>query len=99
MKTTEHEKAGAVEPVVKYSPSDFGESVDFDLPDGANLILVCVNYYHGDSPRTMMLPHQLYRKTMQKWLSEKTDIRGSIKSISVYPIRSNERIEIPLKDI
>ena len=98
METADKSQA-VVEPLVKYSSSSFGESIDFNLPHGANLILVCLNYYSGDAPRTILLPHQLYRETMKAWLSEKADLRGSIRSIAVYPIRSNERIEIPLKDI
>lgn len=85
--------------VTSWFMSSFGESAELDLPQGADLILACVNYSSGDCPRSILLPHQLYRNDIKEWLSENRDIRSDIKSIVVYPLRGRERIDIPLKNI
>jgi len=83
-----------VKPVVRWRLSSFGQYAFFELPPGIGLVLVGFNRY-GDHPLWLLLPEQIYRKKIKEILATEY----GITEFFIYPIRSEERITIPLNSI
>jgi len=78
-----------VDGMVRWRDSPFGEYACLDIPNDADMILVSIDLMQHE-PETILLPSQLYRKRLKKLLEENPGIR----SFTVHPLRSKERITI-----
>ena len=81
-------------PVVMWLPSHFGEFADFELPNGATAIILCIDRF-GHQPRFLKLSHQIYREELKRLSVE----NPGIKSFTIFPIRNDEAITIQLSSI
>jgi hypothetical protein len=79
---------------VTFKPSDFGLYADIPMPEGCDMILVCVDV-HQHTPITILLPHQLYREQLAKIFDE----HPGAKSITVIPYKNASKIAITRQDI
>lgn len=52
-------------PVV-WQETEFGDMLVFDMPDDTDMIIVCESCNTGMKPRMVLLPHQLYRETIEQ---------------------------------
>ena len=87
MRPKKKEKSGAVEPMVKWvNDLHFGEYLDMNLPRGCDMVIICVDTTEHQ-PRLMRLPHQCYRETLKKLISE-----NGAESITVIPYKNREKI-------
>lgn len=82
---------------IKFLKSSFehlGDNVEVPMPPCTDMIVLCVDTNSGHKPRSVLLPHQLYREELKKILKE-----PGVNSVTVIPYKNEEKIEITLKDL
>jgi len=81
---------------VVFSSSGFGLAANVDMPEGCNVIIVCVNggSHYQLFPVALLLPHQLYYNDAKRLLKE-----HNATEIVVIPARSENYIDIPAKSL
>ena len=83
--------------MVKYTKTTFGEMLDFEVPPGCTQVVVCVDHrLAGHKPKTLLLPHQVYRHTMLDLLKE---CGNSAESITVIPVNTAYKFTVKRSDI
>ena len=70
----------------------FGVSVIYERTD-CDSVLLCRNSGYGIIPIRMLLPHQIYLKTLEEVIRDHPDTR----EITLIPIRSKEYITLATK--
>ena len=77
----------------KWQKTSFGDNLSFEgLPKDTDLLIVCV-LFHGAKPKTLLLPHQLYRQDLIDLAERYPDSKG----FYVMPCSSKNWIELPLE--
>jgi len=71
-------------------PSDFGDYIQVDMPEGTDMLLVCVDT-EQHTPVRICLPHQLYVDKAREILRQ-----HGAKTLTVMPYRNDQKIEIEL---
>ena len=66
----------------------FGKQVVLELPDWADVVILCYNEY-GLKPFNLCLPHQIYVEKLEKAIEGK----GAV-AITAIPARASEYIDI-----
>jgi len=71
----------------------FGKFFDFrkDIPEGCDVVIVCVNDGTGLKPKKLLLPHQVYLRDINKLLKE---AGGCYKQVTVVSARSKDYIDL-----
>ena len=70
----------------------FGVSIIYDHVD-CDSVLLCRNSGYGLIPMCILLPHQIYLKTIEKVIHDHPDTR----EITLIPIKSSEHIMLASK--
>ena len=68
--------------------SSFGKQVVLELPDWADVVILCYNKY-GLKPFNLCLPHQIYVDKLEKAIEGK----GAV-AITAIPARASEYVDI-----
>lgn len=71
-------------------PSDFGDYIQVEMPEGTDMLLVCVDT-EQHTPVRICLPHQLYVDKAREILRQ-----HGAKTLTVMPYRNDQKIEIEL---
>jgi len=74
------------------SQNNFGTVVKHKMPEGAGAVVLCTNYGGGLKPVRILLPGQVYTKTLEELAKD-----PMVKEIVLIPIRSHEYITIATK--
>ena len=53
-------------PVV-WQETTFGDMLIYDIPKDCDVIILCESNNSGMKPRRVLLPHQVYRKTIEEY--------------------------------
>jgi len=62
------------------------------IPKECSVIIVCINDGSGLQPKLLLLPHQLYKKYVEKLLNEMGV--SSYKQVTIIPARHTEFIDL-----
>lgn len=68
----------------------FGMQINIDSKITSELMLVCTNNGGGWKPRKVILPHQLYTKSIDEWRKEDQ----SITEVACFPLKSNSYVTV-----
>lgn len=74
--------------VVRCHP--FGDMLDFDMPPGTDVVIVCINDGMGLQPVRVLLPHQVYTRTIRDLLRE----YPATRTITVIPVTASLYIDV-----
>lgn len=72
----------------KWTPTHFGLSLDFPIPDGCDVVVLCKDA-HQIAPLHVCLPHQIYKADLKRLAKE-----HGTKLFYIIPYRSTDVIEV-----
>ena len=84
----------AVDRLVKFRTSDFGDRLDYPIPPGCDAVIICVDTYQH-IPEVVCLPHQVYREKLALILKNNPGAR----SITIIPYRNSDKVEVKIEEI
>ncbi|HBJ74657.1 MAG TPA: hypothetical protein DDY86_03870 [Syntrophaceae bacterium] len=84
----------AVQRLVKFRPSYFGEILDYPIPDDCDAVVICVDTYQH-MPEVVCLPHQVYRAKLALILENNPGAR----SVTIIPYRNRDKVEVKVEEI
>lgn len=74
------------------SQNNFGTVVNYKMPEGAGAVVLCANYGAGLKTVRILLPGQVYTKTLEKLAKD-----PMVREIVLIPVRAHEYITIAAK--
>lgn len=74
-----------------FRPTPFGLMLEYPVPEGCDLVIVCLDRSIGHVPVRFLLPHQVYREDLQHLLAGNPGATG----VTLIPCRSGEKITVP----
>ena len=80
------------EEVTGLNQNQFGTVVKYKMPYGAGSVVLCANYGAGLRTIRLLLPGQVYTKTLEELASD-----PMVKEIVLIPVRAHEYITIATK--
>lgn len=72
----------------------FGEYLNFNMPFGCDMVVICVNTKSGHKAVNISLPHQATRDILKRLLK---DHNGD--SITIIPYKNSDKFTIDVGDI
>jgi hypothetical protein len=78
----------AEEKSIIWEETPFGDMLVYDIPDDCDVVLLCEANGTGMVPRRILLPHQVYRKTIEQYNGE----------VILIPANSKEYIYVETSD-
>lgn len=73
-----------------FIPTNFGLMLDYQFPEGCDMVVVCLDLPTGYQPVRLRLPHQVYREYLQ-------DLRNRFPAatgFTLIPYRSSDRVTV-----
>lgn len=80
--------------MIKFVPTAFGLMLEYPLPEGCDMVVVCVDLSQH-TPVRLLLTHQVYRERMRELLETYPNAR----SITLLPCRSQDKVTIEPKEL
>ncbi len=75
---------------VKADPT-FGPWLKIDMPEGADVLVLCTVGSRGIKPLRVLLPHQVHTREVHELLAED-------EAVMVIPIRSQEYVKVAQRE-
>lgn len=77
-----------VEVPVVWQETTFGDLLKFKMPEDCNLVILCESHSSGMKPARVLLPHQVYRKTIEEYGND----------VVLVPARTRDYIHVELPE-
>ena len=77
------------EHAVVWKECGFGDMLQFDMPEGCNVVILCESSGTGMKPKRVLLPHQVYRETIAEHGND----------VVLVPARCEDYIHVELPDV